>query len=45
MKTFYDTRHVFVAERLFRVQPELTLVTFDTEMQWAAERLGLRVAE
>ena len=39
-----DAGHVFVAERLFRYQPELTLVTFDAEMQVAAERLGLRVA-
>ncbi len=40
-----DAGHVFVAERLFRVQPELTLVTFDAEMQVAARRLGFPVAE
>ena len=40
-----DAGHVFVAERLFRCQPELTFVTFDAEMQVAAGRLGLRVGE
>jgi predicted nucleic acid-binding protein len=39
-----DAGHVFVAERLFRVQPELILVTLDVEMRAAAGRLGLRVA-
>lgn len=38
-----DAGHLFVCDRLARRKQHVRLVTFDTEMQAAAERLGLQV--